>query len=79
MTMDEYRREHDDHDDLPPVHCCDYCGEVIEPGWPGFEGYGQNRGVYLHKECVTEWVVREYDAERLALEIGFDKLPEVIL
>lgn len=80
MTLHEYLGEHARSEgNERRAYCCDYCGEEIDPGWPGFEGSRENGGVYLHKECVMEWVVREYDEERLALELGFTELPEVIL
>lgn len=80
MTLQDYLREHARREgDEQIAYCCEYCGEEIEPGWPGFRGNGENRGVFLHKECVMEWVVREYDEERLALDLGFDKIQEAIL
>lgn len=81
MKYEQYMMEHGSDDYLPDIDQssivgrCAYCGEEIMTDDRFYSSDYDARGndLYIHKECIGEYIREEYDDEYLAEVLGFEK------
>ena len=72
MTMEQYLNEHSAHEDErdDDFHICDYCGEEVDHS----SRHWMNGDVWVHQECLMEWLEDNLGAEILAEAVGFARI-----
>lgn len=72
MTMEQYLGEHGANEGayVDDYHICDYCGDEVDHSGR----HWTNGDVWVHQECMMEWLEDNLGAEILAKAVGFQRI-----
>lgn len=72
MTMEQYLGEHGANEGayVDDYHVCDYCGDEVDHSGR----HWANGDVWVHQECMMEWLEDNLGAEILAKAVGFQRI-----